>query len=73
MYTSGIAAIGSRMIGSFGWGFTIRWDNSLIMGRFFEGSPEALVMGLAESEDEEPEVLEQLQDELRKQREKRDD
>ncbi len=43
------------------------------MGRFFEGSSEALVMGLAESEDVEPEVLEQLQDELRKQREKRND
>ena len=43
------------------------------MGRFFDGSPEALVMGLAESVAVEPEVLEQLQDELRKQREKRDD
>ena len=43
------------------------------MGRFFDGSPEALVMGLAESVAVEPKVLEQLQDELRKQREKRDD
>lgn len=43
------------------------------MGRFFDGSPEALVMGLAESVAVEPEVLEQLQDELRKKREKRND
>ncbi len=36
------------------------------IARFFDGSPEALVLGLAESSAIEPEVWEELQAELRK-------
>lgn len=43
------------------------------VARFFDGSPEALVMGLAESSVLEPETWEQLQEEIQKIREKPDE
>ena len=39
--------------------------------RFFDGSPEALVLGLADSAEIEPEVWDQLQEEVRRRRGKR--
>ncbi len=44
------------------------------IARFFDGSPEALVMGLAESSQLDPEIWDELQAEVRKQKkEKRDE
>ncbi len=43
------------------------------ISRFFNGSPEALVMGLAEASELDPEVWEQLQEELRKAQESSDE
>lgn len=41
--------------------------------RFFDSSPEALVMGLAEADELDPDMWEQLHEEIRKQREKADE
>ncbi len=44
------------------------------IARFFDGSPEALVMGLAENAQLDPEIWDELQAEVRKQKkEKRDE
>jgi predicted transcriptional regulator len=44
------------------------------IARFFDGSPEALVMGLAESSQLDPEIWDELQAEVRKRKkEKRDE
>ncbi len=44
------------------------------IARFFDGSPEALVMGLAETAQLDPEIWDELQAEVRKQKkEKRDE
>jgi predicted transcriptional regulator len=44
-----------------------------IVARFFDGSPEALVMGLAESSVLDPQTWEQLQQEIQKAREDPDE
>ncbi len=43
------------------------------IARFFDGSPEALVMGLAESSELDPQVWDELQAEVRKQRKEKSD
>ena len=43
------------------------------IARFFDGSPEALVMGLAENAQLDPEIWDELQAEVRKQRKEKSD
>ncbi len=43
------------------------------IARFFDGSPEALVMGLAESSQLDPEIWDELQAEVRKQKKEKSD